>query len=150
MNANTPIVDRVRAALAQDPHIHHAAEVAVSERAGRVQLRGTVRSLHQRQMALRAARGIRGVQAVDDGLRIDPRDRYRDAELRGTALQALIADEAVPDEQIDVEVAELWITLKGRVRRQAESDAAFAAVAALPEAGGVTNRITVSSAGLHG
>ena len=40
-----------------------------------------------------------------------------------------------------------WLTLKGEVKDQSASDAAFAAVSALPGVGGITNEIKVITAG---
>jgi osmotically-inducible protein OsmY len=140
------IVDEIRTAIRSDARIHNPAEVAVSEREGTVTLRGTVRSLHQRRAAVEVARSVPGVLAVEDGLRVDPRDRFHDAEIRGAALQALMSSARVP-ESVDVNVADGWLTLKGRVKHQSESDAAFEAVSELPGVGGVTNRIVVVTAG---
>ena len=49
--------------------------------------------------------------------------------------------------QIDVSVGSGWVTLKGRVKRQSESDAAFDAVSELPGVGGINNEIKVITAG---
>ena len=145
--ANDPvIIENTRAALAHDPRIAHAEEIAVAEREGRVTLRGTVRSFHQRRAAVEIAKSVPGVEAVDDQLRLDPRDHSRDDEIRGTALQALMWDDGVPDD-VDVKVVSGWLTLKGEVKHQRESDAAFAAVSGIPGVGGITNKITVVSPG---
>ncbi len=143
------IIEEIRAALARDPRIVHPAEVAVAEREGTVTLRGTVRSLHQRRTAVEIAKSVPGVRAVDDELRLDPRDHSRDDELRGSALQALMSDDGVPD-RVDVSVANAWLTLKGEVKHQRESDAAFKAVSGIPGVGGITNTIKVVSAGADG
>ena len=92
MSNRNIIIEETRAALERDPRIAHAADVAVAEREGRVTLRGTVRSIHQRRTAVEIATSVPGVRAVEDGLRIDPRDHTRDAEIRGAALQALAGD----------------------------------------------------------
>ena len=42
MSNDDVIVDEIRAALEKDPRLPHPAEVAVSEQAGTVTLRGTV------------------------------------------------------------------------------------------------------------
>lgn len=144
------IVDEIRAALAGDARIHHATEVAVSERAGNVTLRGTVASVHQRRTAVEIARSVPGVAAVDDRLRIDPRDNYLDEQTRGAALQALMSNAAVPADRVEVSVSGGWLTLKGEVTRQSESDAAFAAVSGLDGVGGITNEIRVVTAGIDG
>jgi osmotically-inducible protein OsmY len=144
---DTQVVDAIRARYERDPRIPHAAQLAVSERAGTVTLRGTVRSLHQRRVALDIAKSVRGVRAVADELVVDPRDLSIDDEIRGAALQALMSSPDVPDDTIDVRVADEWLTLSGRVQHQSESNAAFEAVSGLPRVGGITNKIQVVTAG---
>jgi osmotically-inducible protein OsmY len=93
---------------------------------------------------------VSGVGGVEDELSVDPRDRWQDDEIRGAALQALISNAGVPAERVDVRVAAGWLTLKGEVKHQHESDAAFDAVSRLPGVGGITNEITVVTAGIDG
>ena len=126
------------------------AEVAVSERHGTVTLRGSVGSFHQRRTAVKIARSAQGVLAVEDELWVDPRDRWQDNEIRGAALQALMSSDPVPGDRIDVTVANGWLTLKGEVKHQYETDAAFEAVCRLPGVGGITNEIKVITAGIDG
>jgi osmotically-inducible protein OsmY len=59
-------------------------------------------------------------------------------------LQALIWDTEVPSDSIDVNVQEGWITLKGDVTYQFQSDAAYDDVATLYGVYGVTNEIKVN------
>ena len=144
------IVDEIQTALASDPHINHPTEIAVSERAGAVTLRGTVRSLTQRRAATQIARSARGVHWVDDQLRVDPRDHFQDDELRGAALQALMSNDRVPADRVDVSVSNGWLTLRGEVTRQSDSDAAFASVSRVSGVGGITNEIKVITSGIDG
>ncbi len=144
------IVEEVRARLARDRRIPHPAEVAVSERAGTVTLRGSVGSLPQLRAAVEIARGVPGVRDIEDELRVDPRDHWEDDEIRGAAIQALMSNPDVPEWRIEVTVDEAWLTLKGEVERQDESNAAFEAVSAIPGVGGITNRIAVVTAGIDG
>ena len=146
---NEQVIDEIRTRYARDPRIQHPAEVAVSERSGTVTLRGTVRSLHQRRVAVDIAKSVRGVRAVEDQLSVDPRDHWRDDEIRGAALQALMSSSDVPADLIDVQVADGWLTLRGQLKHQNESNAAFEAVSRLPGVGGVTNKIQVVTAGGH-
>ena len=146
--ADEGTIDEVRAALEHDPRIPHPAEVAVYEREGTVTLRGSVGSFHQRGAAVSIAKSVRGVRKVVDELSIDLRDHWEDDEIRGSALQALALSEAVPDDGIDVTVADGWLTLKGVVKQQRESDAAFKAVSGVPGIGGITNEIKVITAGI--
>ncbi len=144
------ITDQTRAALGREHEIPHPTEIAVTCRAGTVTLRGSVGSFPQRRAAAWFAKSVPGVAFVANELSVDPRDRWEDAELRGAALQALISRTGAPDDRIDVKVADGWLTLKGEVSHQSESDAAFDAVSGLSGVGGITNRIAVISAGMDG
>jgi osmotically-inducible protein OsmY len=143
------VVDAIRARYARDRRIHHPAQLAVSERAGTVTLRGTVRSLHQRRVAVDIAKSVGGVRAVEDELIVDPRDHSIDDETRGVALQALMSSPDVPADMVDVAVVDGWLTLSGQVKHQSDSNAAFEAVSGLPGVGGITNKIQVITAGGH-
>ena len=147
---NIKITDAIRAKLDSHPHIPHPTEIAISEREGDVTLRGSVGSFHQRQAAVRVAKSVHGVRAVEDQLTVDLRDHWDDDQIRGVALQALMSSDEVPAERVDVKVNAGWLTLKGEVKHQSESDAAFAAVSGVPGVGGITNEIKVITAGIDG
>jgi len=138
----------VSAALAADPRLPYADEVAVSAYHGTVTLRGTVGSFAQRRAAVADARRTAGVSGVYDELhvRLLDDDRRRDAEIRGQALQRLIWDSELPGDYLDVHVEDGWVTLKGDVDFQFQSDAAFSDVARLHGVTGVTNEIRVTEA----
>jgi len=138
----------VRAALEDDDRLAHPREIAVACRDGSVELRGTVSTPRRRSIAQEIAKSVRGVRAVEVELHVDLRDRWLDNEVRGVALQALIADDRVPIDRVDVSVSDGWLTLKGEVEDQSASDAAFAAVRELPGVGGITNEIKVITAGI--
>ena len=141
------IIERTRARYERDGRIPHPQEIAVSEKAGAVTVRGTVATPHQRQAAIHIARSVPGVTFVSDELVVDPRDHTADAELRGAALQAVMVNPELAD-HIDVTVHDGWLTLKGEVKHQTDSDAAFDAVSGLPGIGGITNAVKVVTAGL--
>jgi osmotically-inducible protein OsmY len=147
MSNENLIADAIRATLERDDRVPHPAEVAVSERHGTATLRGSAGTPHQRRAIVKIARAVPGVLTVEDALSLDPRDRWQDNEVRGTALQALMSNDAVPADRIDVTVANGWLTLKGEVKHQYENDAAFESVSALPGVGGITNEIKVITAG---
>jgi osmotically-inducible protein OsmY len=150
MSDNRFITDEIRATLERDERVPHPSEVAVSERHGTVTLRGSVGSPHQRRAAVKIARSVSGVVAIEDELWVDPRDRWPDNEIRGAGLQALMSSAKVPAERIEVVVEKGWLTLKGEVKHQSESNAAFEAVRGLPGVGGITNEIKVITAGVDG
>ncbi len=144
MLTNT-IEDDIRSALLLDPRIPDADEIAVASVDGSVTLRGTVGSFAQRRAAVKDARSVDGVYDVEDELEVRLLDdaRREDADIRGIALQILMWDIEVPAESVDVKVHEGWITLKGTVTYQFESDAAYEDVASLYGVYGITNEIEV-------
>jgi osmotically-inducible protein OsmY len=154
METRDPIIldhevrDRVRAAIADDPRLPSPDEIAVDVYDGQVTLRGTVASFAQQRAAAADARRSVGVTGVYDQLdvRLMDADRRKDAEIRGHALQRLIWDVELPSSYLDVHVHDGWITLKGDVDFQYQSDAAFNDVANLQGVTGVTNKITVIEA----
>ena len=147
MLTNTSLEDAVVESLDLDPRIPDAAEIAVSADDGRVILRGTVERFSQRRAAVEDAKKLDDVYGVDDQLTVNliGADRREDDEIRGVALQALIWDTDVPSDLVDVKVEDGWITLKGDVRYQFESDAAYDDVASLYGVYGVTNDIKVNA-----
>jgi osmotically-inducible protein OsmY len=144
------ITEQIRTTLEQDDRIPYPAEVAVSERHGTVTLRGSVGSFQQRRAAVSVARSVHGVLTIEDELWVDPRDRWQDNQLRGSALQMLMSNDGVPAERIDVAVVNGWLTLKGEVAHQDENNVAFEAVCRIPGVGGITNEIKVITAGIDG
>ena len=144
MLTNT-IEDDIRSALVLDPRIPDADEIAVASEDGSVTLRGTVGSFAQRRAAVKDTSSVDGVYDVNDELEVRLLDdaRREDADIRGIALQILMWDIEVPADSVDVKVHEGWITLKGTVTYQFESDAAFEDVASLYGVYGITNEIKV-------
>ena len=147
MLTNSPLADDVLESLDLDPRIPDSAEIAVAADGGMVTLRGTVESFAQRRAAAQDANKIQGVYDVDDQLKVNliGSDRREDDEIRGVALQALIWDVEVPSDSVDVKVNDGWVTLKGNVSYQFESDAAYDDVASLYGVYGITNEIKVTN-----
>jgi osmotically-inducible protein OsmY len=139
------VVDDVRAELAADPRLPYADEIAVEASGDTVILRGTVGSFAQQRAAVSDARRARGVADVLDELqvRLLGDDRRHDAEIRGAALQRLSSDSEIPADSLDVSVKDGWVTLKGEVGFQFQSDVAFDNVAGVHGVTGVTNEIKV-------
>src|SRR3954468_10753510 len=139
------VIDDVRAVLANDPRLPAAEEIAVDAYGDAVTLRGTVGSFAQQRAAVADARRVIGVADVvaDLNVRLLDDDRGADAEIRGAALQRLIWDSLIPGDDLDVKVRDGWLTLKGEVEFQFQSDLAFDDVAGLYGVMGVTNEIKV-------
>src|ERR1700729_2271328 len=145
MFKNSQLENAVIARLEDDPRIADSAEIAVAGDGGVVTLRGTVERFSQRRAAEHDARGVEGVDEIINHLKVDPlgADRREDDEIRGAALQNLIWDAEVPSDSVDVKVRDGWVTLKGDVSFQFQSDAAYDDVSKLYGVAGVTNEITV-------
>ena len=79
-----------------------------------------------------------------------PHPGRRSRFVRGAALQALVSNDRVSADRIEATVANGWLTMKGEVKHQSQSDAAFDAVRRLPGIGGITNKIVVITAGIAG
>ena len=113
-------------ALADAPHVD-VAEIAVEcHDDGVVVLRGSVVNVLQRAEAVRTARGVAGVRAVDDQMRTRPvgADHRAQAETEAAILDALILDDAVPAYGIDVDVDGCRVTLCGAVVSASQRDSA--------------------------
>jgi osmotically-inducible protein OsmY len=147
VRTTTQIEADVRAEIILDPRIPDPDEIAIWTSDGAVTLRGTVGSFAQRRAAVADARKIQGVYDVYDELEVRLLNDYRreDADIRGAALQMLMWDVEIPAEMLDVHVTDGWVTLKGDVDFQYQSDDAFDDVASLMGVVGVTNEIRVTT-----
>jgi osmotically-inducible protein OsmY len=147
MFKNSPLENDVITQLENDPRIADSAEIAVAGDGGIVTLRGTVERFSQRRAAEHNARGVEGVYEVINHLKVNLLgvDRREDDEIRGAALQNLIWDAELPSDSIDVKVQDSWVTLKGDVSFQFQSDAAYDDVSRLYGVVGVTNEIKVTN-----
>jgi osmotically-inducible protein OsmY len=136
---------RIIEALADAPHVD-VAEIAVEcHDDGGVVLRGSVVGLLERAEAVRTARGVAGVRAVDDQLRTRPvgAEHRTAAELEAAVLDALILDDAVPAYGVDVDVDGGKVTLCGAVDSASRRDAAERIALGVPGVAEVRNRLNV-------
>ena len=106
----------VMAALA-DTDLVHVDELAVEAHGDYVILRGTVGSLVQRAQALRTARRVPGVRAVDALVHVRPLggNGLADADTEAAVMAALIDDGGVPASSIEVDAHGDTVTLSGLV-----------------------------------
>jgi osmotically-inducible protein OsmY len=147
MRTDAQLEADIRAELAWDPKVEHAGEIAVAVDRGRVSLRGTVGSLHQRASATAAAKRVLGTYAVDDQLDVRIGDQFarEDADIREAGLHALAWNALVPADRIDLAVDDGHAVLTGTADWPFEQDAAETTVAILIGVIGVRNEIEVES-----
>jgi osmotically-inducible protein OsmY len=119
-----------------------AAAIAVAGSDGRVTLRGTVGSDHERRAAGKAAANVFGVVAVDNALEVARLNAQRreDAELRAGVLAALTLDTTVPA-SVDVKVEGGFVTLTGTAKWHYEREAAEAVAGSMVDARHLVNAI---------
>jgi osmotically-inducible protein OsmY len=134
----------VMAALAENPLVR-ADEIAAEVRDGDVVLRGTVGSLVQKAESARTTRGVPGVRRVDDQLGVHPVgiDGRADADTKAAILDDLIADDRVHAGDIDVDVDDGEVTLRGIVEHADQRDTAERIVLGVPGVKSVENKLGV-------
>ena len=134
----------VLAELSWDPSIRDE-DIAISVKDGVVTLAGTVDTYAQRFAAERAVERVKGVRALASDLNVKlPGAMVRsDADLAHAAINALRWNIQVPDQRLQVKVANGWLTLEGEVDRYYEKEAAERAVRYLMGVKGVSNLISL-------
>jgi osmotically-inducible protein OsmY len=112
--SDTSLQRAVMKALSRNPRVR-ADEIAVQARGGDVILRGTVGTLVQKDEAADTTRAVRGVRRVEDRLavRLMGIDGRADADTEAAVFDALMADERLHANEIDVEVRDGRVTLSG-------------------------------------
>jgi osmotically-inducible protein OsmY len=145
MKTNSELQRDVFEELAWEPSVD-AAEIGISVENGIVVLNGTVKSLGEKWTAERVAQRVEGVRAVTDQLVVNlPGDRrYSDTDIAAAAVNALDWNASVPSKQINVLVADGWVTLQGNVDYHFQKDAAERAVRHLKGVTGVSNLVAVT------
>jgi osmotically-inducible protein OsmY len=144
--SDTALNRAVMAALADNPRVH-ADEIVVEtlDDRGGIVLRGTVGGIVQRAEALRTAEQVPGVRRVEDGLdvRLMGIDGRADADTEAAVLDALAADEAVHARDVDVDVKDGAVTLKGLVEVVSQRERAERVALGVPGVASVDNHLRV-------
>lgn len=136
--------------FARAPTLDHA-DISVSVDDHVVTLSGAVKTYPEKVEAERAAKRVRGVQAVRNHVAVVlPTSSHRsDREIAKAAAQALESDVLVPHALVRVGVISGWVQLAGTVRLDAERRAAVAAVQLIVGVKGVANAIVVKAGPLQ-
>jgi osmotically-inducible protein OsmY len=122
----------------------HAAQIGVTAADGVVTLTGTVASYAEKWAVERAAERVQGVKGVaeDVTVKLTGAHAKTDTELAEVALSALKWHVWVPTD-VQVTVAQGWVTLKGQADWEYQRNAAKDAVCFMPGVKGVSNDITL-------
>lgn len=145
MKNNAELQRDVLDELLWDPSIN-VANVEVAADRGTVTLRGSIASYTEKLAAERDAGHVLGVVSVVDELevRLPSAAERTDADLAGTANDALRWNSLVPNERISVSAAKGRLTLTGEVAHQYQREAADNAVRFLIGVKSVNNQIRIA------
>ena len=134
----------VMEALADNPHVY-ADEIAVQalDDRGDIVLRGPVGSIVQQAEAVRTATRVPGVRHVEAGrpVRLMGIDGRADADTEAAGLDAVAADDVVHARDIEVEVKDGAVTLRGLVEVVSQRERAERVVLGVPGVVSVDNRL---------
>jgi osmotically-inducible protein OsmY len=125
----------------------NAAHIGVGVNAGVVTLTGFVSSYREKLAAERAARRVKGVKAIAEGIEVRlPSDKKTaDDEIAGRAVDILKWRVGFPADRISVKVEKGLVSLTGEVDWQFQKAEAEAAVHHLSGVVGVVNLVQVRS-----
>jgi len=145
MYSDTTLQKNVIDELAWDPALT-ATEIAVAARDGVVTLSGDVHTYSQKYAAEKAVHRVVDVKALANEIQVHllPEHRRSDTEIAHAALNALAWNVAVPEDKVQLDVREGWITLHGKVDWDYQRRAAEGSVRPLTGVRGVTDLIAVT------
>ncbi|MGZ5928717.1 MAG: BON domain-containing protein [Rhizomicrobium sp.] len=123
----------------------NAAHIGVTASNGVVTLSGHVGSYAEKIAAERAAKRVKGVQAIAQEIEVRyPSDKKTaDDEIASRIVSILQWSAVVPRDSVQVKVQDGWVTLTGQVNWQFERAAAEAEIRRLSGVAGVINSITI-------
>ncbi|MDX1630654.1 MAG: BON domain-containing protein, partial [Thermoanaerobaculia bacterium] len=145
--ADTPVTDREienaieTELLTEEGVAFDPIDVAVTD--GVAILSGTVDNLLAEHRALRITRAVRGVESVVDEITVDPPE-ITDSELATDVEAALLADPVTESYEVETEVHQGIVTLKGTVESWAERRLAERIVKGISGVAGTDNQIEVA------
>lgn len=123
----------------------NAAHIGVAAEKGVVTLSGHVSSYVEKLAAERAARRVKGVQAIAEEIevRYPGEKKTADDEIARRALEILRWNAIVPQDSVQLKVRDGWVTLTGQLDWQYQKDAAEDELRRLSGVSGILNTITV-------
>ena len=144
MKTDTQLQKDVMDELQWDPRFN-ASEIGVAVKNGIVTLSGHVDNYTKKLAAEEAAKRVKGVKALVEEItvQLSHDGKLSDQELAQAAINLLKWNNAVPDQNIKVEVEDGWLTLEGHVDWQFQKDAAKSAVKDITGLKGVVNLLNI-------
>lgn len=146
MRSDDEIRDDIIAELEWDPKIE-STEIGVTVKDGAVTLMGGVESYAEKLAAEQAAKRVRGVRAIAEEIKVRlPSDRsVTDDDIAERIAHVLEWNTGIPDNNIQAEVRNGFVTLTGEVEWNYQREAAKDLIAGIKGVSAVSNMIKVSS-----
>ena len=144
MKTDIQLQQDVLAELKWEPSVH-AAEIGVEVKDGIVTLAGHVSTYAEKWDAERAAQRVSGVKAlaIEMDVKLSGSGKRTDADIAGSAENALQWITYLPKDSVKVMVEDGWITLSGEVDWEYQRQTAAGAVRYLVGVTGVSNQIAI-------
>lgn len=146
MRTDLEIQKNVQEQLRWEP-VLNAAEIGVSVKNGVVTLTGQVDSYVKKMAVEKAAKRVTGVKAVAEDIQVglSPVNKRTDAEIASAVVNAFKWDISVPDEKVQTEVENGFVTLSGEVDWDYQRTAASHAIEKLAGVKFVLNNIRLKT-----
>jgi osmotically-inducible protein OsmY len=146
MKTDLEIQKNVQEQLRWEP-ILNAAEIGVAVKDGVVTLTGQVDSYVKKMAVEKAAKRVGGVKAVAEEIQVglSAAGKRTDAEIAAAVVHALKWDTSVPDDKLQTEVENGFVTLTGQVDWAYQRTAAQQAIEKLTGVKFVFNNITLKT-----
>lgn len=144
MKTDAQLQQDVIAELKWEPSIN-AAQIGVEVKDGIVTLAGHVSTYAEKRGAERAAQRVSGVKAltVEMDVKLAGSNKRTDADIAGSAKNALQWRSSLPKDSVKVMVESGWVTLSGNVDWEYQRQAAAGAVRYLTGVTGVSDQIVI-------
>jgi len=146
MKTNQDLQKDVQDAIKWQPLLH-AAEIGVTAKDGIVTLSGTVDAYYKKTEAETAAKGVAGVNAVVEEIKVKYPSSFSKTnnEIAAEVVKSLNDNWSVPNGKVTAKVEDGWVTLEGELAWNYQKEAAKSAIAKLMGVKGITNNITIKS-----
>ena len=142
MQKNDDLQREVHDAIKWEP-ILNASEIGVSAKDGVVTLTGTVDSYAKKFEAENVAKGISGVKAVVEKIKVGNTYQRDDNEIAEEIVRTFESNWEIPNEKVRVKVENGWIMLTGELQWNYQKQAVNVTVKNILGVKGVINRIKV-------
>jgi osmotically-inducible protein OsmY len=147
MKSNAELQKDVQTAIAWEPLLT-AAEVGVTVKDGIVSLTGTVDNYSKKREAENAAKGVIGVKAVVEEIKVKFNNfegKIDDNEIAIEILKALKWNTQIPSDKIKIKVENGWVTLDGELEWNYQKEEAKNTIENLSGVMGIINNISIKS-----